>query len=349
VYVGRGLDTRLPSPASEVASMKRADAAVFAGAGDVSRRRQRDALRSGTVVGFVGDRAEDELVATLGGVTPDEAAEQVGSGVGKADDLDRSWGIEYAGDSDVTLAFVRGSAVDTHLYGYGQGTDGLTRSLKRTMTRREQYDAATSSDLTTTATCASGWDCLGESHAEGNKQPYGAYEKWVKARYAQDDDPNNGYFSWRADQSATPGVAYDSWDSNYENTELFRVMNFPDHDELRKHGPDSTEGSTTVGVSVGLDAGTSGISGGINWSWSRSVPDVTISETIDFTEERAEHRWDINSGAPRTSTYTASPGYQVQVDESETSASYKFDSRWTWSDLWDEWTYKRYGDGEWNA
>jgi hypothetical protein len=152
----------------------------------------------------------------------------------------------------------------------------------------------------------------------------------------------------------TPGIALGR--SDWQNDFVERTVNF--NDELAKHGPPSTSGSSnssfSVGVNVGVSATGPDIGGSLGRGWSTTHSHTNIEEVIDLTNENGTHTYSLKKGGNVVqSTFTGNPGYRIDPADGTTSVNYSYDTYWqfindgTFSD--DTWKYHLYGDGNWSV
>lgn len=228
----------------------------------------------------------------------------------------------------------------------------VLEKMDKTLTQ-DSGDVSTSSHSYSCPDADGGWHCLGRSHYEADVDPYGQVEKYVWGVYAvSEDDPYYDYYAWKVQQTSTPGTAL-GW-SGYQNDFLWRDIDFRDYYDLAKHGPDTTDGSSSEGFSVGVSVGAKSVSGDLGYSWSTSYSHTKVSETVDLTAEKARHRYDFQKDES-VAKYTVSgyPGYRIDVSDGTSTVYYDQENKWQWVEPhWygdDTYYYYRvYGDGQWS-
>ncbi len=196
-----------------------------------------------------------------------------------------------------------------------------------------------------------GWNCLGRSHEEKGLAEHGQIEKFAwGAKATNETDPNYDYFSWKTKLSMTPGKALER--SDWMNDCVLRTVDF--EDELAKHGPPSTSGSSTSSFSVGVSSSGPEVGGNLGWGWSTTHSHTNIEETIDLVGEKATHKYDLKFGENVSeTTFNAYPGYRVDPADGTNTANYSYETDWSFRDHhWygdDTYKYHMYGDGTWTA
>ena len=87
---------------------------------------------------------------------------------------------------------------------------------------------------------------------------------------------------------------------------------------MLRHGPGSTNGTTTVGVDLSYSVGTNGISSSAGLSWSYTLPDVVVMNHTSTSKNILDIRHNIDeSKNVGSSTYFVEPGKLIRVDEGE--------------------------------
>lgn len=359
VFVEDGLDLHVPSGAQATGSLRNADVAFLAADSRVSRDRVVGALHGDTTTAFVGAGADDALFATLYDVAPSDAATLArNDDLTKADDLSSfRFGTEYLQNDDPGMAVASpvGDVINTDVYATNQERtrEFVFEKMDKTL-RQDSGDVGTSDHSYSCPDADSGWHCLGRSHYEKDVSPYGQLEKYVWGAYAvSEDDPYYDYYAWKVQQTSTPGIAL-GW-SDYQNNFIWREVDFRNYYDLAKHGPDTTDGSSSSGFSVGVSVGAKSVSADLGYSWSTTYSHTKIEEVIDLTYEIARHKHDFKLGeSVAKNTVSGYPGYRIDVDDGTSTVYYDHDNKWRWTDpCWwcgdDHYTYRLYGDGQWSS
>lgn len=343
-FVEEGANFEPPKGSRHASSLKAADFAILSSKPSVRRGAIIRAFKQGTPIGFVGEMPEEAFIGAVHGVSPATVRRNNGGrGLGRPDDFDFTYGLEYSGDdrSALVIAYPRGGILDTHNYRAGApSNDYLVEKVDQTIRQQEIKAAADSG-------CGD-WICLGTTHSSDRIAPFGEYDKWVTGRKADGSDPSYDYVSFQTEQNITPGDVFDN--NNWYNDYTMRKMQFPLGDELRKHGPNSTSGSTSTTVGIGLSAGPSGGSASLDWSWTYSISDVVVKNDSIGTEEKFEVTHDIARNTnPAKHTYKTYPGCQLQVQQGQSEASYIFDDEYQWvtAQQGQIHTHHVNGDGSW--
>lgn len=342
IFVESGAEYEAPRSMKHARGPEAADLAIFSSRTKFSRGVLIRALKKGTSVGFVGEIPEEAFLGTLHDINPGHVRRNKGVGeVGKPDDLDFTFGLEYTGDgrSSLVIGVPNGSQLDTHNYRMDTATNNrITQKIDKTA-RHHQSNSVQSG-------CGD-WICLGTTHSEDRIGKYGEYEKWVTGKKADGSDPSYDYVSFKTEQNITPGKVYEG--NDWQNSYTKRKAQFPLGDELRKHGPNSTTGSTSTSVGVGLSADASGGSAGLNWSWTYDISNVVVENNSLGTQEEFNVKHDINLKTnPAKHTYKTFPGCQVRVEQGQSKATYIFDDEYKWvKPSRRSHTFHVDGDGDW--
>lgn len=90
---------------------------------------------------------------------------------------------------------------------------------------------------------------------------------------------------------------------------------------LIDYGPDTTAGTVTTGLSVNLSAGTTGLQAGSSVSWQYTVPEVTVHNECDSSEDLFKIWHDTNEERHDTTT-RVQPGAIVSVNQGSQYMSY---------------------------
>ena len=358
VFVENGLDLRVPSDAQRAGSLKKADVAFLAADSRIGRGRVVGALKSDTTTAFVGANADDALFALLYDVAPSDATTLArDDGLAKAADLSSfRFGTEYLQNDDPGLAIASpvGAVINTDVYGTSRErtNEFVLEKMDKTLAQ-DSDDVSTSTHSYSCPDAEGGWHCLGRHHYEKDVDKYGQVEYYVWGAFAVDEDDSNlDYYAWKVQQTSTPGTAL-GW-SGYQNEFLWRDVNFRDHYDLAKHGPDTTDGKSSSGFTARVSIGATNVSANLGYNWSTTYSHTKIGETIDLTAENARHRYDFKTGeSVAKNTVSGYPGYRIDVGEGTSTVYYDHNNKWRWiePDTWsgdDTYYYRVYGDGQWS-
>jgi len=93
-----------------------------------------------------------------------------------------------------------------------------------------------------------------------------------------------------------------------------------DNSWLVDYGPTTTSGQTSVTYTLSCSAGPSGPGAGFSMGYTYSIPDVTVIDISDYSENRAEWIHDIYYWSNAALyTYQAKPGFVVKTLQDEWS------------------------------
>lgn len=316
------------------------------------------------------------LLAFLYDSSRDEVEDQFGQGSGsKAEDLSYRFGVELNRNRAAGLAAVApaGEALNTHTYTPdGDLTnDYLVSRLEKTLRLNPQLSStstesgsdsdgvSTSSHSYSCPDAESGWHCLGRTHQEEDRDPYGQIEKFVRGAKAQDENNSTlDYFSFEVQQTITPGISDTLNWSDWQNDYIYRMVDFRNENglELVKHGPDTQGGNDSsgfeAGVSVGITSSEVGVGGNLGWSWSTTYSHTKIKENTDVTDEQTSHEYNFKMGETvAKNSMDGYPGYRVDVNNGTDVVRYYHETDWRWVKNcgWFCTDHHTYGDGEWYA
>ncbi|ELZ95970.1 hypothetical protein C440_06757 [Haloferax mucosum ATCC BAA-1512] len=353
VYTGGDVQLGVPSKRSVSAVESGVDVGLFAAETGESRKKQVQLLENGATLCFLGNNANDTLAELLTGIGRSNVASGFEDGdASSADDIDYSWGLEYDPKDGTYMAAVhpRGSkgVLDTHVYrrkteesvgiADRESKDATRRMLSAVDRLLGKYDKngnkvgvgtqELGGGFAPKCPGSSGWTCLGDSHVEDIHGKWGAYEKRVTGAVADGD--HNRYFSFRVNQTISASKNNDNIDGHGKNDSMKRKIDF-NNATLRKHGPETTPGSTTTSISVGIDS--EGVANA-SWGWSSTSSNVRVVEDDMPTTESVRHKWKISKGSsPALHSVQGHPGYQAKTDLSTDTLRYDYKSVWWWYHL----------------
>lgn len=368
VYVGEQVSITLPSDAIEVGTIGQADV-VIVGSTTISGGELRAALNVGKPIFFVGSGANQTLMSTLYDVSKDQAVEAARRGqLTKPRDIQYTFGTETEENTSsyVTAAYPHEepNRINTQRYQTNREKSNEYVLTKIDHTFRLNADHASSSDSVSisshSAACESAqesWHCLGRTYLQKDYSPYGQIERWVWGAKANETDTRKDYYAWKVKQQITPGIAL-GW-SQWQNNLVERMVDFNDTHKIPKHGPPTTDGSTSSSFSVGVNVGISsdpsvGLGGNLGWSWSNTYSHTKISEIIDSSAKKATHRHQLSKGKlVAQNTFNGYPGYQTEVPNNTSTVSHAHENVWKWvrdDPLFDNYhTVTQTGTATWNA
>lgn len=147
-------------------------------------------------------------------------------------------------------------------------------------------------------------------------KPYGRLN--VATKYLKLYNDSSGDYDWYCIQckhQSVPGISlgWGGWctadlytwiDADYYKKDYF----------LSEYQPTTTSGTSTVGVNVGVTAGSKGSSVSKSRSWSYSIPDVNVVDNSDFSLRLAKWCHDVNEAkSVGQNTYLAEPGACIRI------------------------------------
>jgi hypothetical protein len=369
VYVGEQANVELPADANEVKTTGQADVVIVGSETTLSRGVLTGALNTGKPVFVVGEDANETLMSMLYDVSKDRAAEAARQGqLTKPRDIQYTFGTETeeSTSSYVTAAYPleEPNRINTQRYQTNRERSNKYVLSKIDHTFRLNASHGASSDSVSiashSAACESAqasWHCLGRTYLQKDYSPYGQIERWVWGAKATETDTRKDYYAWKVKQQTTPGIAL-GW-SQWQNNLVERIVDFNDTHKIPKHGPPTTDGSSTssftVGVNVGITSDPSvGLGGNLGWGWSNTYGHTKISEIIDSSTKRATHRHELSKGKlVAKNTFNAYPGYQIEVPNNTSTVSHGHENKWKWvrdDPIFDNYyTVTLNGTATWNA
>jgi len=142
--------------------------------------------------------------------------------------------------------------------------------------------------------------------------PHGGYASNVIISKLMNYDDGNGYYAFHYRQLGEPNLS-----GNYRLADIYLKDLYPET-YLYDHGPNSTSGVTTVGVSMGFGINGVGPSGNAAVSWSYAIGDVVLLNTSQITTKKINFWHDVNEKKAVGQTYAAEPGIVYKVPNNAT-------------------------------
>jgi hypothetical protein len=157
--------------------------------------------------------------------------------------------------------------------------------------------------------------------------PYGRMNvRTIFSKLYNDGSSSYDWFDIRFKHQTLPGSAI--WSSGWRNADLYTWVDADYVNSsyfLSDYAPTTTQGASSVGVSVGVTAGADGASVNASISWSYTITDVPVYDQSDFSQELAKwwHNIDESKGVG-SNTYMAEPGACVRVPSGHTPYNYSY-------------------------
>ena len=157
-------------------------------------------------------------------------------------------------------------------------------------------------------------------------KPYGKVNI-VNQYYKLEEDGTNTYdfYDTRFVVEEIPGYTVHQSDPTYnEVNHCMDIYVRSDVNEASGHSsdflyhksPTTTSGTSTASVSIGVSAGQNGAAITLGQSWTYSIPDVTIADQGDYSQQLAMWWHNVNEDAlVGRSTYQVEPGLSVRTSQ----------------------------------